>query len=213
MYVWQETIVDDFGRIRYNAFVTVLDADTLTPAILYSDVDGTNEKDNPFRSNAGFARFYVPAGRYQITAEDESTTRIYEDVLLGIPLDAVPDVSSLVIPLVAALAQPSLDAAAAQIAAMPELVRFTVLGTGAAVDAPAGWSASKLGTGSYRVTHDRNTLDYVVKLTVWDPASGDRLFSAMMELQQLPDRFEYTVRSIHDEASASDSRVDIEVTF
>jgi hypothetical protein len=213
VYVWQESIVDEGGRLRPNAHITVLDAATLAPATIYADVDGITEKDNPFKTDAGFGRFYAAPGRYQVTASDDSLERVYEDVQLGVTVDTLPDLSSIIAPLAVTLAQPTLDEAAERIAATHDLVRFTVFGNGTSEGVPVGWAAFRLSPGIYRIVHDRDTLDYTVKLTVWDPASGDRLYSAMMELQQLEDRFEYTVRSIHDEASLSDARVDVEVTF
>lgn len=211
MYVWQKTIVDELGRLRPNAFVRVVDAYTLALVPIYADVDGITEKNNPFRTDAGFGRFYAAPGRYQVTALDDSLERIYADVQLGVVLAALPDLSPIVAPLVSELIAPSFAAAAERIASARQLLRFTVLGTGAGINLPAGFASQRLGTGSYRVTVPLASVDYTVKLTAWANPASDRVLTAMMESQVLDDRFEYTVRSIFNEASAADAQVDIEL--
>lgn len=213
MYVWQNTIVDELGRLRPNAHVIVRDRDTLALATIYGDVDGIAEVANPLTTRAGFARFYAAPGFYQITASDDGFERVYEDVLLGVPVDAMPDFSSLVAPIVDAAIDPLLEELDTAIAALPDFVGFTVAADGTGSGLPVGWSSARTGTGEYRVTHNRASgTDYHPKLTVYDSAGGDRVVSAMMVLKH-ENFFDYRVRSIFDVASSSDARVDIEVTL
>lgn len=212
MFSWQRSIVDSAGNVLTDATVEVRDADTNALVSIFSDLEGLTPKSNPFLVDAeGFALFYAAAGLYKITAARAGLERIYEDVLLGVRLADVPDLTALVEAITSPLLDAALESIAADIAALPDLVRFSVLSAGTAQGAiPAAWSTERLGTGSYRVSHDIGTLNYNPKLTVWDP-SGDRVYSAMLRDKQTT-FFDYQVRSIHDVASASDSRVDIEVT-
>lgn len=84
--VWQATIVDDDGDVLPAASVEVRALPGLTLATLYEDVDGNTPLANPFAADAeGFARFYVAAGRYRITATSGATSRTWDQVLLGMP--------------------------------------------------------------------------------------------------------------------------------
>lgn len=211
MYAWQESIVNESGNVLPNAFLTVRDADTLAAIPIYADVDGITPKENPFRSRAGFAQFYAPAGRYQITATDEAFERVYEDVVLGLTTGMLPDLTALVFPIVAAIVEPILDEVDAAIVALPNLVGFSTAADGTGTNLPAGWTTQRLGLGFYRCTHNEDTLAYAVKLTTWTTA-GDRVQSAMLRSQGA-NSFDWQVMSVHDEASANDARTDVEVSF
>jgi hypothetical protein len=212
VYAWQETIVDNTGRVLGNARVEVRDATTLELVPIYSDRDGIQQRANPFRSRAGFAQFWVAAaGRYQITAIDGTDERVWEDVRLGFNLGDIPDLTPVLTPIVSAILDPILDDVVAQVAAAPDLASFTVLGTGAGIGLPDGWTSERLGAGSYRVNFPAGFDQYAVKLQIWDPGTN-RVYRAMLQTKALSS-FRYGVNSIFDEASASDARVDIEVTY
>lgn len=210
MYAWQNHLVDDTGRTLPNAFVTVRDADTLEAVRVYGDAEGLIPKDNPFRSRAGFARFYAPAGRYQVTATEGAFERVYEDVALGVIAALLPDLSPLIYPLVNAAVAPILAQLDAAIAAVPTLHRFYVDDAGAGSGLPSGWNSARVSQGFYRVTHPLGGTDYHPKLTAWD-VTADRVASAML-VTKTATLFEYRVRSINDVASLQDARTEIEVT-
>lgn len=211
LFVWQRSIVDSAGNTLNDARVEVRHQETLAFADIFEDREGDTQKQNPFLVDSeGFARFYAQAGLYRVMASRAGLERIFENVLLGVRLEDLPDLSSLVTPIVAALLEPTLDELEDTVAALPEFVRFRILGSGTGQGLPTGWSSERLGTGSYRVTHTIGTTNYDPKLQVWDPSS-DRVYSAMMTDKGI-NSFNYVVRSIHDEASASDAQVDIEIT-
>ena len=212
MFVWQRQIVDNAGNILDDATVEVRDAVTNGLVSIFADLEGTTPKSNAFLVDSeGFARFYAPAGLYKITAARSGLERIYEDVLLGIRLADMPDLAAIVEPIVDGILEEVLEELAVALGDLPELVRFSVLDNGGAQGALSDdWSTERIGQGRYRVTHGLSTLNYHPKLTVWDP-SNDRVYSAMMVDKQI-NFFDYQVRSIHNTASASDTRVDIEVT-
>jgi hypothetical protein len=212
VYAWQETIVDNAGNVLGNAFVSVRDAFTLELATIHGDRDGIEVLANPFKTRGGFAQFWADAGRYQITAIQGTDERVWEDVRLGFQLGDIPDLEPLLTPIVTAIVAPLLQAAEDAAEAMPDLASFHVLGTGAAGgDIPEGWTAARLGTGLYRVSFPAGYDSYNVKLTVWD-TSGDRVFSAALTAK-VASSFTYQVRSIEDEASSTDQRVEVEVTY
>lgn len=211
MYVWQASIVNESGNVLPNAFLTVRDADTLAAVSIYSDVDGITEKENPFRSRAGFAEFYAPAGRYEITATDEAFERVYVDVVLGVTTGMLPDLTALVFPIVAAIVEPILDEVDAAILALPNFVSFSVAADGTGTGLPAGWSSARLALGFYRVTHNRNDADYLPKFTSWDVA-GNRVQTAMLRTKGA-NSFDWQVMSVFDEASENDARTDVEVSL
>lgn len=213
MFSWQRHITDSAGNVVTDATVEVRDADTSALVSIFSDLAGTTPKSNPFLVDSeGFALFYAAAGLYNITAQRAGLERIYSDVLLGVRVADVPNLTSLVVPIAEPLIEAALESIATAIAELPDLVRFAVLGTGVAQGAiPADWTAERTALGRYRITHGLSTTNYHPKLTVWDPAT-DRVYSAMLIAKEI-NYFEYQVRSIHDEASASDSRVDVEVTI
>jgi hypothetical protein len=212
VYAWQETIVDNTGRVLGNARVEVRDALTLALVPIYSDRDGIQQRANPFRSRAGFAQFWVTeAGRYHITAVDGTDERVWEDVRLGFQLGDIPDLTPLLTSIVSGILDPFLADAVAQVDAQPDLATFTVLGTGAGLGLPDGWTSERLGAGLYRVNFPAGFDDYAVKLQIWDPGT-DRVYRAMLQTKAVAS-FRYGVNSIHNEASASDARVDIEVTY
>lgn len=211
MFVWQRQIVDASGNVLDDASVEVRDAATNELSEIFEDLAGTTPKSNPFLvDDEGFARFYAAAGLYDITATRSGLEKVYADVLLGVRLVDVPDLTDVVTPIVNGILAPAIEDFNEALAALPDLVRFTVLGSGDGVSLDAGWSSERLGQGHYRVTHGLSTLNYHPKFTVWDPNS-DRVFSAMLTAKEI-NFFEYRVRSIHDEASDTDARVDIEVT-
>lgn len=210
-FVWQRHIVDSAGNALNDATVEVRDAGTLALSSIFSDVDGTTPKSNPFLvDSVGFAVFYAAAGLYKITATRAGLERIWEDVLLGIRVADFPDLTTLVEPIVAAILDPAVEEIEAQVQALPVLQRFSVSAVGAGTGLPQGWTSERLSQGRYRVAHGLSTLNYHPKLTVWDP-SNDRVYSAMLIDKQI-NHFDYRVRSIHDVASTSDAQVDVEVT-
>lgn len=211
-FVWQRSIVDSSGNVLTDARIDVRHAETGSLATIYEDRDASVQKQNPFLVDSeGFARFYALAGLYEITASRAGLERVYENVLLGVRLADIPDISSLVQPLVDAALEEDLEDLAAELDALPDLVNFKVLAAGTGQGLPDGWSSQRNSTGYYRVTHNQATQNYEPKLTVWDPSS-DRVYSAMMYAKEL-NYFEYIVRSIFDEASASDADVNVEITF
>jgi hypothetical protein len=210
-FVWQRSIVDSAGNVLTDARVEVRHAETLGLAEIYEDRQAVSRKSNPFLVDAeGFARFYALAGLYQITASRAGLERIFENVLLGIRITDIPDLTELVAPIVEDALAGELQDLDDALAQLPDLVRFRVLASGTGQGLPAGHETTRLGVGYYRVTHNRGDTNYNVKLTVWDP-SGDRVYSAMMYDEQ-NNYFEYRVRSIFDEASNSDADVDVEMT-
>lgn len=154
MYVWQNTIVDEVGDVRPNARVEVRDAATLELATIYADEDGINERPNPFRSAAGFARFYAEAGRYQVTALDDSLERVFENVQLGFTLAALPleDLEAYI----ASVCEPLAAAAIAELVPIQGL-RVAAVGAvnanGSAAQLPDGMTSSRT-VNTYRVTHN-----------------------------------------------------------
>ena len=211
MYVWQNTIVDETGLLRVNAHVEVRDAETAELVTIYADVDGVTELANPFTARAGFALFYAEAGLYEITALDDALERIWSDVLLGAPSEKLPDLSTIITPIVESVLDPSVDALLAAIAATPALHNFTVLATGASSDKPDGWTTSKTATSRYSVVVTLGHTNYHVDPTVVVPTSGDRLYSVAL-LTKTGSGFTYVVKSIHDEASDTDAAVALRVT-
>lgn len=213
LFVWQRSIVDSAGNVLSDARVDVRFAETNATAEIFLDREGVDRKPNPFIVDGdGFARFYAQAGLYKIIVTRAGLERTYEDVLLGIRLDDIPALDELVTPIVEDLIEPTLEQIAETLDAIPQLVYFSVSALGAASGPiPDGWTVARTGVGNYRVTHGLSTTNYHPKLTVWDP-SGDRVFSAMMVDKQI-NYFDYRVRSIHDEASATDSQVDVELTI
>jgi hypothetical protein len=214
LFVWQRHIVDASGNALTGARISVRHAETNAFAEIYADRDALTRRQNPFVVDAGgFARFYALAGLYNITSSYAGLERTYEDVLLGIRLDDIPNLTDLVTPIVADLVEPTLEEIAATLEELPDLVWFTVSGAGVASGPiPDTWSTSRLTTGRYRVTHNLSTMNYTPKLTVWDNFSG-RVISAMM-LDKQTNFFDYQVRSIFDEADGGiDMPTEIEVTI
>lgn len=209
-YAWQETIVDESGNVRPNAFVEVRNADTLELVDIYEDRLGITPRTNPFRARAGFARFWAPAGRYEITALDDELERSWFNVRLGVTSEDLPDLTAALTAIVNTTLTPAVEAYQAQLLARDPLRFFTIETDGSSADIPDGWSSSRLSAGRYRVTHRGGSTDYAVKLTVWD-TSSDRVQTAAL-LDLTADYFEIGVRSIHDEASSNDARVAVEVT-
>lgn len=212
LFVWQRSVVDGTGNVITDARVDVRRAEDNVPADIFDDRLGVAQKSNPFFvDDEGFARFYAASGLYTIRVFDANFERIFENVLLGIRLEDIPNLSSIVTPIVEAMLDPVVDEVEVAIAAVPDLIRFYVEGDGDAVGAPGTYTITRTSLGNYKVQHNNGSTNYTPKLTVWDPSS-DRVYSAMMVDKQ-PDFFTYRVRSIQDEASSSDSRVDIEITF
>lgn len=212
LFVWQRSIVDSAGNVLGDARVEVRHAETNSFAEIYADRDGEGRRSNPFLVDSeGFARFYAAAGLYNVTASRAGLERVFENVLLGVRLEDMPDLTSIVQPIIDDILDPLLADLDEQVAALPELVGFRLLPAGTLQSAPDGYSGSRSSVGAYRVTHNAGTPNYHVKLTVWDPSS-DRVYSATMSDQQ-SNYFDFRVRSIYDEASASDATVDIELTF
>jgi len=209
--VWQHSITDGAGALWLDATLEVRDAETSGIVEIFADEDGEIGIENPFEANDGFCRFYAALGRYTITARGGSFERVWENVVLGIPFELLPDLTSILAPICDEVMDLVVASVEAQLATIPQFVSFTVLGTGGSVSPPTGWASSRTGTGEYTVTNPTTSDDYNVKLTVWDPGS-DRVYSAMM-VSKAAGTFSYRVRSIHDEASSSDARVDIEVTL
>lgn len=84
LFVWQRTITDENGRVVPNAQVEVRDQVSSSLVQLYEDIDGNDGLGNPFNADSdGFVRFYVPVGRYRITASVGEQTRTWENVRLG----------------------------------------------------------------------------------------------------------------------------------
>lgn len=211
LFVWQRSIVDSSGNTLTDARVEVRHAETQAFADIYTDRDGNTPKQNPFLVDSeGFARFYAAAGLYKIIASRAGLVRTFENVLLGVRLEDLPELSGTVAPIIAALLEPTLEELAVTLAAIPDLLRFSVDSAGNGTGLPSGWSSSRTGTGKYRITHNLGTLAYDPKLTVWD-TSTDRVGSAMLVAKEL-NHYDYRVRSIHDVAADTDTQVDHEVT-
>jgi len=212
LFVFQRSAVDSSGDVLTDARCEVRRAEDNVLADIFEDRDGLTQKSNPFFvDDEGFARFYAAAGLYTVRAFTGSFERILENVLLGVRLEDMPDLTPLVTPIIEALIEPVLEEIDEQIAAVPEIVKFSVSAGGLISDAPDGWTATTVSSGRRRITHNRSTSNYNVKLTVWDPGS-DRLYSAMM-IAKTSDTFDYQTRSIQDEAANDGARVDIEITF
>jgi hypothetical protein len=84
-HVFQRSIQDEAGNVMPAATVTVQDQDTSALVQLYSDRNGATPIGNPIAADGdGFIRFYVAVGRYQITATDGASTRVWEDEQIGV---------------------------------------------------------------------------------------------------------------------------------
>lgn len=213
LFVWQRSIVDSAGNTVSDARVECRHAETMAFADIFEDREGVTRKQNPFLVDSeGFARFYAAAGLYRIASLRSGQERVYDNVLLGVRLEDMPELTAAVQPIIEDLLEPTLEELAATLDAVPELVAFTVQTTGASTDVPADMSTQRLGLGEYQVNTNRGTLNYDVKLTIWDIAASGRVFSAMMVSKDL-NSFRYRVRSIFDEASANDQQVTVEITF
>ena len=213
LFVWQRSVVDSAGNTLSDARVECRHAETMAFADIFEDREGTIPKQNPFLVDSeGFARFYAAAGLYRIASLRSGQERVYENVLLGVRLEDLPELTAAVAPIIEDLLEPTLEELASTLAALPELVSFTVQTTGVSTDIPAGMSSARLGVGEYQITHNRGTLNYEPKLQIWDIAASGRVFSAMMVSKDL-NSFRYRVRSIFDEASANDQQVTVEITF
>ena len=71
--VWQATIVNEFGDIIPSPTMTIISEVTGLGLTVYSDVNGTTPlgTNGVFTGGAdGFVRFFAPAGRYSIKAEN-----------------------------------------------------------------------------------------------------------------------------------------------
>ncbi len=80
---WQQFVQNDAGDIIASASVEVRDESTGSLAILYSTAGGA-ALSNPFTAGInGLARFYVAAGRYQITASSGGETATYRFYPIG----------------------------------------------------------------------------------------------------------------------------------
>lgn len=155
LFVWQRSVVDGSGNVLTDARVEVRNSEGLAVASIYADREGDTAKSNPFLVDSeGFARFYAPAGLYTITVSRSGLTRIYENVLLGIRLVDLPDISHLVAP----IAEEIIADALAEFV-IPD--GYVVVGVGAinadgsAAQLPAGWTSSYAG-GVYTVNHGQN---------------------------------------------------------
>lgn len=95
-YVWNGFAQNDTGDVLGGATVTVRDQDTNALSTLYTDKDGGTESDNPFLvGDSGQIAFYASSGRYKITAVKDSDTVTFENVVIGVPDDALQTVDTL----------------------------------------------------------------------------------------------------------------------
>lgn len=83
--VWQATIASAINGLPVpGASVSVTISGTSTEAVLYQDRDGLLPLANPFSADdAGFARLYCDAGRYDIEASDSGETSEWRDVIIN----------------------------------------------------------------------------------------------------------------------------------
>lgn len=95
-YVWNGFAQNDTGDVLGGATVTVRDQDTNALSTLYTDKDGGTESSNPFLvGDSGQIAFYASSGRYKITAVKDSDTVTFENVVIGVPDDALQAVDTL----------------------------------------------------------------------------------------------------------------------
>lgn len=219
MFVWQATITDDEGNAVPGAGVEVRNANTNALVTLYSNRLGTVGLANPFTADSsGFARFYVPAGVYRIRAFQGGLQRIWADVLIGVPLEAVIEA---VEPLFTAQQQQltNLDGAvdeltedlAELIAVSRPAAAFTVGSDGTSSTQPAGWTTSKVSTGLYEVVHGLGTTAYQVDVQPVLGNDTNRVYGAVL-VQKLSNSFRYRIASIFDESdSGTDTAADVKV--
>ena len=82
--IFQATIQDSLGNAVPGATVTVRRMSDNGLAALFTDEAGTISAGNPVVSDPdGYVFFYVIGGKYRITAQSGSFTRVWPDVLIG----------------------------------------------------------------------------------------------------------------------------------
>lgn len=82
--VFQRTIADAEGNVVPAAWITVRESISGNLVPLFSVLVGAGGLSNPFQADSeGFARFYVEAGRYNITATFGLSVREWVDVDIG----------------------------------------------------------------------------------------------------------------------------------
>jgi hypothetical protein len=159
MYVWQATITDEAGNAVAGAGVEVRNASTNALVPLFSDNEGESPITNPFTTSSdGLARFYTNAGMYRIRAFFASEQQIWQDVLLGIRIQDLPDLSALI----EEVAGPLIDEAieGLEFPEIPEIPEGQILfgagrinANGTPLTIPFDWTSSLDGV-SYTITHN-----------------------------------------------------------
>lgn len=91
---FKDVIRDDFGNVRSNVTVTVLEAGTTSVAQIFSD-NGVTTKTNPFLSGTkGEVSFYY-AGRVDLKLDDGSTIVYCRDIVLSDPNSSMGTLNGL----------------------------------------------------------------------------------------------------------------------
>lgn len=217
MYVWQRSIVDAQGNVVTDARVEVRRSDNNTVAPIFEDRDGTTPKSNPFFvTSEGFARFYADRGLYTVRAFRAGLEREWQNVLLGVRLEDLPNLTPLVAPIVEAIIAPQLEELEEQIGHGRPVAKFTLLENGTAPNAPESWLVEVIAAGRVRITHGLNTPRYVVDLTPWDRFNGsptnDRIAGAMIRAKSAS-AFEIQTRSIANVTATHALPVEVTVSL
>lgn len=207
MFAWQSTITDAAGNVVPGAGVEVRNANTNSLVPLFSNRAGSAGLTNPFQADSnGFARFYAAAGVYRIRAFQGGLERVWADVLVGVPLEAIVEATG---PLFNAQQQ-QLTTLEGEVDALgndlSELIAnsrpaaaYTVGSDGTSSTKPSTWTTSKISTGLYETVHGLGTTAYHPKIQPVLGTDTDRVYGAVLT-QKLSNSFRYRIASIFDES-------------
>jgi hypothetical protein len=207
MFAWQSTITDAEGNVVPGAGMEVRSANTNSLVPLFSNRAGTAGLTNPFQADPdGFARFYVPAGVYRIRAFSAGLERVWADVLVGVPLEAVIEATG---PLFSSQQQQLTNLAgevdelgddlSELLANSRPAVAYTVGSDGTSGTKPETWTTSRVSTGLYETVHGLGTTAYHPKIQPVLGTDTNRVYGAVL-IQKLTNSFRYRISSIHDES-------------